>query len=271
MKPLISEFSYGYALTEELATGYRDLLRGAPVFPSLIEEGKTGGYDLEFPIVGAPLFLQFKLSHYLKKSSALEWAHWNQPYYRMYLRPLRHSRQHNLLLSLEGQGNEVYYASPMFHKAAELNAAYGGRRVVQSSAFFRPQDIGALPDLDQHYVVFLPGEATAYLHSREPHPIRLIAGEQWQEKVSSHAKEKMTKVVPEMFDRMLIMIKESLSEVLPPWERRQDDLYERFARHEMKGLAAYVSYLTRTYFDLQFFLISPWDQSEQFEQGRRDG
>lgn len=41
MKSDISEFSYGFALTNELV-GWVNL-RAAPDFPSLIEEGKPGG------------------------------------------------------------------------------------------------------------------------------------------------------------------------------------------------------------------------------------
>lgn len=266
MNPLISEFSYGYALTEELASGYRNALRGAPVFPSLIEEGSRGGYDLELPIVGAPLFLQFKLSHYLKKSSALEWSHWNRPYFRLYLRPLRHSQQHNLLLSWERAGNEVYYASPMFYQATELNAVYLGRRVVQSSAFFRPQDIGTLPDIEQHCVVFHPSDAIAYLHSHEARPIRLMRGEEWLEKALLGGKQRMSKVSPGIFKELLLSMEGVLSHAVPAWERQRREMSDRFARYETKGLAAYVSYLARAYFDAQFFLISPWEETTESEQ-----
>lgn len=264
MNPMISEFSYGYALTEELATGYRNQLRGAPVFPSLIEEGTTGGHDLELPLVGAPMFLQFKLSHYMKNSSALEWSRWNRPYFRVHLRPLRHSRQHNLLLNLEGQGNEVYYAAPMFHKPGELNEAYTGRRVVQSSVFFRPQDIGTLPDLSQHYLVFHPSDPTAYLYSEEPRRTNLIIGGQWQERVFFSAKERMVKLTPEKFKELLISLEGTLSDYVPSWERKPDILHERFAGHGIRGIAGYVSYLARTYFDAQFFIISPSEQKKEF-------
>jgi len=38
-----SEFSYGYAITEELATLNKAKIVAAPRFPSLYEEGKEGG------------------------------------------------------------------------------------------------------------------------------------------------------------------------------------------------------------------------------------
>jgi hypothetical protein len=43
MKPVISEFSYGFALVNELLklTGYG--FNAVPVFPSLYQEGQTGG------------------------------------------------------------------------------------------------------------------------------------------------------------------------------------------------------------------------------------
>lgn len=64
MQPDISEFSYGYALTEEFIFRSGMPLRAAPLFPSLLSEGKTGGgFDVSIPFVGYPLFLQFKLSH----------------------------------------------------------------------------------------------------------------------------------------------------------------------------------------------------------------
>ena len=91
MRPLLSEFSFGYALTEELVAGVIGGLMAAPVFPSLIQEGQAGGgYDLQLPLAGAPLFLQFKLSDCMVYRSAAEWDDFGHSYYRMHLRPSRH-------------------------------------------------------------------------------------------------------------------------------------------------------------------------------------
>ncbi len=157
MQPLISEFSYGFVLTQELASGILGSLTGAPIFPSLREEGQAGGgYDVQIPLVGFPLYLQFKLSDHLSRSSASEWSVFGEPYYRMHLRPLRHSDQHNLLLDFERAGNAVYYAAPEFHTQPELNSAYIGNRVALESRFFSPLAIGPLPSQDAHYVAFNP-------------------------------------------------------------------------------------------------------------------
>lgn len=70
MHPDFSEFSYGYAVTEELATKNNARVIAAPRFPSFYEEGRKGGYDVKAPLIGKPVFLQFKLSDYLERRNA---------------------------------------------------------------------------------------------------------------------------------------------------------------------------------------------------------
>lgn len=73
MKPDISEYSYGYTLTEELIRSMAQQLSAAPVYPSLIEEGRPGGgYDVKLQYPFMPIFLQFKLSDYVKRRIARE-------------------------------------------------------------------------------------------------------------------------------------------------------------------------------------------------------
>lgn len=174
MHPDISEFSYGYALTETLISAFPGGLRAAPVFPSLLDEGRPGGgYDVHLPFTGFPLFLQFKLSHRMVRDTALE-AQLGvliPPFYRMHLRPMKHSQQHPMLLELEATGSAVYYVAPYFHKPAELNDAYTRREVVQRSIFINPAAIGPLPDFDNHHVSFKRGAPT-YLCSSDPRILR---------------------------------------------------------------------------------------------------
>ena len=55
MEPLFSEFSYGYAVTSELANGILGHVKGNPIFPTLRQEGHFGGgYDILLPLVGYP-------------------------------------------------------------------------------------------------------------------------------------------------------------------------------------------------------------------------
>ena len=171
MKPNISEFSYGYAITEELVAKHKAILVGAPIFPSLYEEGKKGGgYDVKIPIKGNPVFLQFKLSDYLERTSAKEHQSGvlDVPFYRMHLRPLKHSDQHQLLLDLESTGEKVFYIAPEFHRPVELNNFYLSRTVIENSAAFKPSNIGPLPSNDEHYVVFRKASSHGFRCSEDP-------------------------------------------------------------------------------------------------------
>ena len=157
MKPNISEFSYGYALTEELVKGFGSKITAAPVFPSLYQEGKAGGgWDVKLDKGGIPLFVQFKLSHYLKTANAKERrsGHFTSPYYRMHLRPINQSKQHELLLDLERSGNEVYYSAPGFYKPDQLNDAYLKGEVKNRSIWVKPTDINDIADVKEHYIAF---------------------------------------------------------------------------------------------------------------------
>lgn len=171
MKPEMSEFSYGFAYTNEMITTPGAHIIAAPEFPSLQQEGKPGGgYDVKIPY-GSPLFLQFKLSHRLVRTNCKEYNVMGGPYYRWHLHALRHSAQHDLLLELEDRGNEVYYVAPAFHLTAELNAHYLAKEIVENSVIFSPGEIGTLPDDDEHYVVF-NDDPDAYLCSDNPTQVK---------------------------------------------------------------------------------------------------
>jgi hypothetical protein len=174
VNPDISEFSYGYALTETLISAAPSPIRAAPVFPSLLDEGKPGGgYDVHLPFTGFPLFLQFKLSHRMVRDTAMEVKRgfMTIPFYRIHLRPMKHSQQHPMLLTLESSGAAVYYAAPYFHTPTELNDAYTRRVVVQRSFFIKPSLIGPLPNQDEHHISFGRGLPT-YLCSDDPRVLR---------------------------------------------------------------------------------------------------
>jgi hypothetical protein len=172
VRPDISEFSFGYVLTSELITRLGLKSVGAPVFPSLLEEGKVG-YDVAIP--GLPLFLQFKLSDHMVRGTALEATLLGVPYYRMHLRPRCHSKQHELLRQLESKGNAVYYVAPEFHTPSDLNQAYDTSTVIDRSTFWRPIDIGLLPDDDDHYIAFQRRQSVGYFCS-EPREIPRVSG-----------------------------------------------------------------------------------------------
>lgn len=159
MKPQISEFSYGFALTNELV-GWAEL-SAAPVFPSLLEEGKAGGgYDVKLERPGLPLYLQFKRSEFLTRRSGREAREIANvggtigiPYYRFAVTEAAISDQHELLLALDAAPNFVFYAAPRFHRLDEINEAWHHNAVASRSQFVAPQAIGSLTN-GRHTVAF---------------------------------------------------------------------------------------------------------------------
>ncbi len=159
MRPTISEFSYGFALTSELVQAPGGVT-AAPVFPSLIAEGQEGGgWDVRLDRPSVPLFLQFKLCDVMTRRTCREAreAGFNVPCFRMHLRPARKSRQHEMLLDLEQAGQEVFYCAPTFHEPEALSAAFLATSVRAQSVWIKPTDIGPLPDGLDHHVSFEPG------------------------------------------------------------------------------------------------------------------
>jgi hypothetical protein len=282
LKPNISEFSYGYALTEELVTGFGTSITSAPVFPSLYQEGKKGGgWDVKLEKGGIPLFLQFKLSHYLKTANSKERksGHFSTPYYRMHIRPINHSKQHELLLDLERFGNEVYYSAPGFYKPDELNDAYLNNQVKNRSIWVKPTDINDITDYDEHYLAFqLPN--TWYFCSN-PKPIeRNLSFSVFQENVittlskkreSALTRESLTELAKKLEnigkkrDDIHVEYGDRIPQVLPDNRTEEDEqsLERRSLEHERIVKELYsnrhpielVSYYSSIYLDSQLVIV----------------
>lgn len=171
MRSLISEFSFGFALTRELVDSLGSL-SAAPIFPSLLEEGRAGGgYDVKLEAPGIPLFIQFKRSECLKAPNSRELkagAALDLPYYRITITGRADSDQHRYLLELDRHPNIVLYAAPMFHQKEEFDEAFASGQVRGRSFYVRPRDIGAFGDDRAHHVSF---DGATYWRMSEPKEI----------------------------------------------------------------------------------------------------
>ncbi|WP_138223287.1 hypothetical protein [Nibricoccus aquaticus] len=144
--PDFSEFSYGYALVDNLArSGSCGGLAGAPRFISLLEEGSAGGgFDVALNFVAWPFFLQFKIPQIMRRRSGGPKGMppgFNTPYFRMHLRTERVNSsgmtQHEQLMDLERENPlSVFYVTPRFHTTEELDQYYLTQRVHDESEWF---------------------------------------------------------------------------------------------------------------------------------------
>ncbi|MDD5034836.1 MAG: hypothetical protein PHE55_08775 [Methylococcaceae bacterium] len=260
MKPDFSEFSYGYAVTEELVSAHKAKVIAAPLFPSLYDEGKAGGgYDVKIPLAGKPVFLQFKLSDQLERSNSKEYKSGllGLPYYRMHIRPTKHSDQHNLLLNLEESGETVFYIAPEFHLPAELNFFYLSGSVIANSAAFSPLAIGAMPDDDEHYLVFERGTSLGYRCSEESKEVQKLSLANGLQPILAGQGRKTR----DLGERGLRDISNRMLKVLESGEER---LRSRTKSFDIPGLRRIVDnrnpvesigYMARTFFDAELLVL----------------
>lgn len=177
MKVGYTEFSFGYAFTENLIRSTQSRPSGAPVFPNLNQEAHLG-YDVHIDFPGYPLFFQYKLPELMVRDSAAEISKHalpgiSKPFFRMPLMRRDISQQHQLLIILEEEfQNAVYYASAIIENNNDFSIAYNAAQVHQQSVFFSPTEIGELPDDKQHVIAYRYGLGHAWLCSGEPHKIR---------------------------------------------------------------------------------------------------
>lgn len=184
-----TEFSFGYAFTENLIRAAAARPASAPVFPNLVQEAQLG-YDVHIDLPGCPLFFQYKLPELMVRNSAAEisqhaLAGIHVPFFRMPLMRRDLSEQHQLLMRLERRfPNAVFYATPGMENNHSFNAAYNAARVHQQSVFFSPRNIGHLPDDKQHAIAYRNGLSHAWLCS-EPRRIFAFQFEIVAEKVKT--------------------------------------------------------------------------------------
>src|SRR5437879_5893576 len=107
MRPLFTEFSFGFGLASEIAELARLGLVAAPLLPSLVDEGQLG-WDVNFRFFGISLFLQFKRGDFLTRRTAVQWSLYGHPYFRFEVYKRSHSPQHNLLVHLGRREPHTY-------------------------------------------------------------------------------------------------------------------------------------------------------------------
>lgn len=262
----LSEFSYGYAVTESFAYTSGFSLNSAPIFPSLIDEGKPHhGYDVEIPLPAVPIFLQFKLSQLMFRSNAYEYSKnpvVTLPYFRFFLRTqasFGEGSQHYMLFKLSSLGNLVYYTAPAFHRIEEFNRLYVNRQILSNSVFIEPYPMGRLDDNQKHSVVFHKNIPNQYWLFSDPGTLmKDITLEAFVKKVKGQWEEKK-------------FITESLESV-KSLESQLIDIIQEASPYNYKSLPGpellkeqkntqlilkRISFFAMLYFDCQFLLMRP--------------
>lgn len=170
-KPEFSEFTFGYAFTNNFQAWLGNDFVGVPVFPNLVQEGRRGGgYDVAMSTQSEPFFFQFKIPQIVGKRSKLLPPGYHAPYYRMHMEPGAKSTQHESLLTHAQKGRHVYYVASRFDTLSDLGQYFKHSDVPGNCAFFSPLDIGEL-DGGSHFVAYKSMGQSAWLFS-EPQELR---------------------------------------------------------------------------------------------------
>lgn len=181
MKIGYSEFSFGYAFTENLIRSSATAPVGAPQFPNLVQEAQLG-FDIKLNFPAMPLFFQFKLPDLMKRNTAFEIAcgqcgSLTIPFFRIGLMRRDLSKQHALLIDLEQRyPASVYYTAPALSTVAAFDQAYNSAQVAAQSVFFSPLDIGPLPD-DKLHTLAYDGKLPVGYFCSQPHKIKALSFE----------------------------------------------------------------------------------------------
>ena len=165
MKAAFNELSYGFAFVNGFVAKL-PRLQSAPIFPTLLEEGLTAGFDVSLDYAGSPLFLQFKLSDALVRSNASYWVQHLGPYFRFDITNLKISLQHNLLRGLSQFEPDVYYVAPLFFGIADFNNYFLANDIANRSIWVPVSTLPDLVDTDQHQITFVDTKFFAW-HSME--------------------------------------------------------------------------------------------------------
>jgi hypothetical protein len=263
MKPEISEFSFGFALTAELIATFNLKSAGAPEFATQYAEGQVGGgWDVK--LSATPIYLQFKRSHRMVTRGAQEYHLFSSlPFYRMYIHRRNHSDQHQLLLDLENLGNLVLYAAPGFSRSSELQTVYSADRVAESSLFLRPSEVKALADDEQHWVAFQMVPERTYFCSQP----RRVKAEPAKQLFTHDALRALSKGnQPELSNEFFLRIS---NEMLTVYEH-----HGRFAlgtelmaklrqTRGRRSPAEFAQFLAQTLFDCQLLVYVEWENAGQ--------
>lgn len=258
----ISEFTFGYAYTQELAKLWAAHVLAPPVFPNQYAEGKSGGgYDMALESTnGFIYFAQFKLSQEITSHWSSNQREFGEPFRRFLIYGSKTSKQHELLLKLEQPGTFVEYVAPDFGTYGELSAKYVVGGVRTGSTRVRPSIIGSFDDESDHHVVWSAGQARVAVFS-EPRfldgPIN--AGEITESGIEAYDEANLDVDVDAPVDQALtppslLQRLETAQQLLFQFSRASDQLFET-----EPDLMSRVRTLARLVLGAEMFVVLPPD------------
>lgn len=171
MSDRFSEREFEFCFNTEFLRKHNSAILGIPRIPSQRLENILG-YDVHYRLQSGgytrSLFLQHKVSTCACNRRGKNFNVWNcyqGPYYRFHIEKITKTQQHNILVELAANGEDVYYCAPLFTGFANLQAHYMQNQVLDFSRFFPPGSMGNIIDSESHSVSYNPTGTIGYFHS----------------------------------------------------------------------------------------------------------
>jgi hypothetical protein len=256
MKPEFSEFSFGFALTYEIANALQPEITVLPLFPSPVADLEEGPGPT-FVERGWPLFLQFKLAHCLKTSRATQWEDYRTPFFRISIPERTRSNQYSLLRTLSSTEPEIYFAAPAFYRQIEFNQAFMSNQILNESRFIPLRELPELADDDEHHITYGRSSGGFRWHSQgDSFSSVPISGARWLEGIKAAAMEPR-----ELGSAYFTGLRQHLVGLLREHTLQPDLFLEGLTfdwdSTEPKTIFRDLRYLLVTYFGLETIILRP--------------
>lgn len=177
MRAKFSERMYEFEFNSEFKKTFQKNAIVIPYLPSQNEEGSLG-YDVSFDIIRnrhiASFFFQHKVPIFIKrknKNNSHIYSHYFSPFFYYNLARLDSSQQHNLLVNLSNQGENVFYSSAIFYLLNDLYNYSISNEIINNSILLNPSQIGEIKDFLLHKISYNSNGSMAFFDS--PKSIKL--------------------------------------------------------------------------------------------------
>ena len=258
LRPLFSEFSYGFGISREIQLLAERYTTAYPIFPSLLNEK---GWDVKFRFRGFSLFLQFKRSEYMNRTNAREWAYFNQPYYRFPVYSFQESPQHNCLVDLASKQQNVYYCAPLFHADRDFNRFYMTKRILERSVWVSTQDLPHVRGRQHHRISYI---STHGIFQSERKELHIVSAEKQVNELLHNFVRQMAGPSMQISFEYLSSLWDSLKEISTNNESTPPEI--EFDRTNATELVSAIRLVLRTNFGLEWFLFRDQEERRSNEQ-----
>lgn len=248
MSDRFNEREFEFCFNAEFVRRHQTALAGALRMPSPRLENILG-YDVQFRLRSGnftrSLFIQHKVSTYASKRSGKNseiWRCYHGPYFRFPIEKITRTQQHNLLVELAINGEDVYYCAPLFIEFTRLQTHFLQNQVLDYSLFFSPASMGRITDFKKHCVSYDPSGSFGFFHSDAK---KIPELKNWKQLINDTDSKR---VDSEYATSLLTRLNKSVESVLEATPMIPKEI-------QQNGSIVTIVYMLRRYFNVEWLIL----------------